>query len=263
MHLTAAVQQLAGGMQGLRGTVQRLERRLCEFEARERLREAGRKPVYPVEFRSQFAEDALAWNLLGGQLEGFFIEVGAFDGYSYSVTYGLECVGWKGLLIEAIPERAQACAERRTQSRTVHAAMGRRGATGSTEFTVVADPYGGMLSYATTSPEHKASLQQHNYMKRTVSVPVTSMDELLKDHTGPIDLAVLDVEGGEVELLEGFDIEKRKPRLMIIEDNLRQEQTPLSKYMATKPYVLVGVQEVNRIYVHNESADILKRARSM
>ena len=76
--------------------VQRLKKSVYRLEAIEAVQSAGRKPVYPIEFRSQFGEDALLWELFRGQLDGFFIEVGAFDGYSFAVTYALECLGWKG-----------------------------------------------------------------------------------------------------------------------------------------------------------------------
>jgi hypothetical protein len=52
-----------------------------------------------VEFRSQCGEDALIWDAFNGQLDGFYIEVGAFNGYDFSVTYALDCIGWNGLLI--------------------------------------------------------------------------------------------------------------------------------------------------------------------
>ena len=41
--------------------------------------------------------------------DGYFVEVGAFDGYTYSNTWGLSELGWSGLMIEAIPEYADKC----------------------------------------------------------------------------------------------------------------------------------------------------------
>src|SRR3954467_449899 len=82
----------------------RLKRRVSCLEATMKLLSLGRKPALPtLEFRSQFGEDSMLWALFAGQLDGFFIEVGAFDGYDCSVTYALEAIGWKGLLVEPIP----------------------------------------------------------------------------------------------------------------------------------------------------------------
>src|SRR5262245_48668025 len=57
-----------------------------------RLAAAGRSPARPVEFRSQFGEDILLHNLFDTKRDGYFIEVGAYDGYTYAVTYAFECL---------------------------------------------------------------------------------------------------------------------------------------------------------------------------
>jgi FkbM family methyltransferase len=232
----------------------------CQLEAQARLRDAGRAPRMPVEFRSQFGEDAYLWTLLDGRLDGFFIEVGAFDGYNYAVTYAFECLGWNGLLIEGIPERAQACAQRRPHSRVVHAAASRDGAKGDTTFTVVNDAFGGMLSFHKASAQHQRAVSQKG-AGRPVTVPLTSLNELLKDHTGPIDVAIIDVEGAEIDLLMGFDLIKHKPRVILLEDNTKGADPALLNYMTRQPYEMVGWLDVNRIYIHRDEQALIERAR--
>lgn len=236
---------------GMAMMVQKLKCNLYRLEAIEKLQSLGKKPVYPVEFRSQFGEDSLVWELFEGKLDGFFIEVGAFDGYNYAVTYALESLGWKGLLIEAIPERAAQCKERRKNSRVVHAALASKHG-GEATFSVTEDVFGGMLSYLDPNSQHAKTVSHAK--KRQVTVPVTTMNELLKDHQGEIDLAVIDVEGGEVALLGGFDLHKYKPKVLLIEDNERGANAALHNYMSMMPYVMVGWLEVNRIYVRADLA---------
>ena len=81
--------------------------RACEAEATSRwLAAGGADSGRPrPEARSQNAEDALLWDLLGDREHGFFVEAGAYDGYTFSVSYLFECVGWSGLLVEPIPGR--------------------------------------------------------------------------------------------------------------------------------------------------------------
>ncbi len=46
---------------------------------------------------------------------GFFIEAGAYDGFRQSTTYYLEKFrGWRGLLVEPIPELARAASKERS-----------------------------------------------------------------------------------------------------------------------------------------------------
>lgn len=259
----ANLQNILGSLQQGYGALahqqMRLKQKVYALEAAEKLRALNRAPALPIEFKSQFGEDLFIWDLLGGKLDGFFIEVGAFDGYNYAVTYALEAVGWKGLLIEAIPERADACAKLRKNSRVVNAALSRRGSTGTTSFTVTEDQWGGMLSYLDANTDHAKS--QAGAKKRTVTVPLTTMNELLKDHTGPIDVAVIDVEGGEVPLLDGFDLLKFKPKVLMLEDNTRGQDPALANYMSTLPYRQVGWVEVNRVYVRADATDVFERAR--
>src|ERR671923_2099072 len=40
---------------------------------------------------------------------GTFVEVGAFDGYTYSNTWGLAAAGWRGFYIEPVASHAAQC----------------------------------------------------------------------------------------------------------------------------------------------------------
>jgi FkbM family methyltransferase len=233
--------------------------RLASMEARESLAASGRKPRFPIEFRSQYGEDLWIWDVLGQQTQGFFIELGAFDGYHFSVTYGFEAMGWNGLLIEALPGPYEKCRQRRPHSRVVNAALGRRGATGTVKFMNVQDQFGGMLSYADADSEHAKQVKAIN--KTTVEAKLTYMDELLKGHTGPIDAVSIDVEGAELDVLDGFNLEKYRPRVMLLEDNAMGKNPALFNYMADKPYVFAGWLAVNRLYVRKDEVQLLERLK--
>lgn len=259
-QMEAAIGQLRGLFKQQAHLLTRTRQKVFALEAAQRLAEMGRKPVYPIEFRSQFGEDLLIYNAFDGKPDGYFIEVGAFDGYQYSTTYGLECMGWTGLLIEGIPERAKSCAERRKHARVVNAALSRKGSTGTASFTVTEDPYGGMLSYLNTTHQHLAGIT--NAKKTSVTVPLTTMDDLLAQEPPPggeIDVASIDVEGGELPLLQGFDLHKHRPKLLLLEENSRGADPALANYMSTQPYVNMGWIEFNAIYVRADLTDLQHR----
>src|SRR3954467_13243874 len=55
---------------------------------------------------------------------GFFVEAGGNDGFTQSNTYALERRhGWRGILVEPVPELARACALERPGARVVRAAL--------------------------------------------------------------------------------------------------------------------------------------------
>lgn len=95
--------------------------------ATERLRSAGRAARYPVDFRADCSEDVLLFHLFEGRLDGTCVECGAFDGLTASVTYALDAIGWKTILIEASPGAAALCAKNRPASRVVHGAASGKG----------------------------------------------------------------------------------------------------------------------------------------
>ena len=243
-----------GELRSLPDALRQTRQRLFAMEARQKLADANRTPRGSLEFRSQCGEDSLIWELLDGQLDGIYVEVGAFDGVHYSVSSVLDAMGWEGLLVEAIPDRAAECARNRPHAKVEHAALCGEATPGTVEFTITADCYGGMLSYSgALGGQDQAPVSAE---RRRVSVPTTSMNALLERHFPGrrLDVAVIDVEGAEIGLLKGFDLERWAPRVMIIEDNSLGRSEALPTAMAAAPYVLAGWLTVNRIYVHKDQS---------
>ncbi|MBL8759683.1 MAG: FkbM family methyltransferase [Phycisphaerae bacterium] len=212
------------------------------------------------DFRSEFGEDSLIWQLLDRQTTGFFVEVGAYDGVTLSVSAAFEAIGWTGLLIEAIPERFEQCKSSRPKSRVVHAALGKRGSSGTTRFHVARGEGLEVLSYHHTPPEQEREVRKRGAAMQEVEVPLMSMDALLEGHTGPIDFASIDVEGAELELLDGFDLKKWKPRLIVIEDISAGKSPALNAKLDACGYVLVAWLGFNQVRVHRGEEAILARA---
>ena len=238
------------------GALTRCRQRIASLEAGAICRERGISPKFPVDFRAQFAEDQVAWEALGRPTQGFFIEAGAFDGVNFSVSYALEAMGWTGLLVEAHPERFAQCKANRPGSRVVHGAITAPGAPSTIEFVVVEDRYGGMLSYVKGNTREAAAIERQRPPMRTVKVPALTLDSLLAGHTGPIDLVSLDVEGHEVNALKGFNLERWRPRVLMIEDDQNEPREDISRHMHGKNYVHACWVECNRLYVSNDEPEL-------
>lgn len=238
-----------------------MRNRIYALEAKERLRDAGRTPRQPIRFVSQFHEDLMLYDLLGIDPEGLLIEVGAFDGLNLSVTYAMDAIGWNCLLIEAIPQRFLDCQRNRPHARVVHAALAQPGAPPEVEFTLTQDEWGGMLSYLSSTQEHLRTVKDIKASR--VKVPCTTMNELLASHQGPIAAASIDVEGGEVDLLKGFDLHRYRPQILLIEDQTQQDTgTPVADYMKSQPYEFMGWLPYCRIYIHNDNPKLKQRLAS-
>jgi FkbM family methyltransferase len=234
-------------------------RRIYSLELRQRLADEGRSLRMPLWFQGQFGEDLLLYDILGEKPDGLLIEVGAFDGKNLSVTYAMDSIGWNCLLIEAIPQRFEQCKTNRPHARVVHAALAEPGSPAEVEFTVTDDHWGGMLSYLTTNEQHQQAVNSPNVKQTKIRVPCTTMDELLKDHTGEIAAASIDVEGGEVNLLKGFDLNKHRPRVLLIEDQGQKDPSPVGEYMKTQNYEFMGWLPHSRIYVRKDLKELMSR----
>lgn len=153
---------------------------------------------------------------------GFFIEAGANDGLSQSNTYLLERFrGWRGLLIEPIPELAEKCRVNRPNAITVNTALV---ATDDTKFVR-------MKSAHLMSKIHvfKNDNEEHDYAKlaaevqglsqtHDVDVPARTLSSIL-DEKGieKVDFFSLDVEGYELEVLSGLNLTKHSPTYLLVE----------------------------------------------
>ncbi len=255
-----------------------LRRAFTAERARAALAVAGREPRLPLRFPSQFGEDLLLWDLFDGRLDGFYIEVGAHDGVTDAVTYPFEAVGWTGLLVEPMPSRYEACKAARPGSHVVHAALAGRGSSGTTTLRILApEGHEGDVSESgkdvlTAHIDGRAMEGRYGSHLRddrgSVSVPLTTMDAVLEAMPGgpaehSIDYAIIDVEGFELDLLEGFDLEKWKPRVLLIEDlsmGLGAEGKKIRAYVERFNYRHVGWFAYNRLFVRNDEVELLKKA---
>ncbi|MCZ7632121.1 MAG: FkbM family methyltransferase [Phycisphaerales bacterium] len=94
-----------------------------------------------------------------------------------------------------------------------------------------------------------------------VEVPLTTMDDLLSEHSGAIDLVVIDVEGHEIALLDGFDLARFRPRVILIEDHGLGADPTLAEYLGARGYEHVCWLSYNRVLVRRDEGALLERAR--
>ena len=197
------------------------------------------------------------WDLFSDRETGFFVEAGAYDGYTFSVSYLFECAGWAGVLVEPLPDRAAECARRRPGSRVVVTALTRPGAATAATFTRVA-PYE-MYSTLELTEGHAARLERDHQATTVSTVSTMTLDSVLDGHSGPIDFIVLDVEGHELSVLEGFDLDRWRPAALLVEDNSNGRDRAVRQHVQRHGYRHVASLAHNDLFVHEGQLSLVRR----
>lgn len=252
-------------------TIQQLKERLHDVQLRLRMEmreqdvlnrtDVQRDDAPRPRFTSQFGEDTVLYDYFRGRPSGYFVEAGAFDGVTISNTYLLESLGWRGLLVEANPIYAAQCEQNRPRSTVVNVAIGPGTATGQVEFTCL-DERGAALSYLKASPEHKSLCDGLGAQASLVQVPYTSLNRLLDGETAAIDLLSLDLEGMELDALHGFDLQRYRPEIVIVEHGADVANTELANYLRGQDYFPEARTRANVFFIHQSKREAFRAVLS-
>jgi FkbM family methyltransferase len=153
---------------------------------------------------------------------GFFVEAGGNDGLSQSNTYWFERFrGWRGILVEAVPHQARLCRENRPRAQVVNAALVADSRTRTVK--IKAANLMAFIPGTRSAEEEAAHLRSAAEVQRLaeipeIEVPATTLSAILEACGNPrVDLFSLDVEGYEIPVLQGMDLERHRPRLILVE----------------------------------------------
>lgn len=170
---------------------------------------------------------------------GFFVDVGANHPILDSQSWHLEVRGWKGLLIEPMPDCVKALRQHRTNP---------------------------VAAFACSSPGNHQKIQSlklagaHSTLEDTpialgarsggcVGVECRTLDSILQDYAAPtgFEFLSIDVEGHEEELFKGFNILYWQPRLILLEDHVTHHRK--HNWMKRHGYKLLLRTGLNSWYV--------------
>ena len=197
---------------------------------------------------SQNGEDEWLDRHFRRKTQGFFVEVGAYDGVNLSNTRYFEGQGWTGVLVEPDPVMADRCRASRPGSRTFQCAAGAPGA----EKEIVFHRAAGGEAYSTTTldPAHRERVQKMGLGWQEVRVPLRTLDSILEEVAPPaIDFVSIDVEGGELAVLKGFNLARWKPAVVLVETNSKRRAAEIRDYFVERGYAYSHSIDVNDFYL--------------
>jgi FkbM family methyltransferase len=175
---------------------------------------------------------------------GFFVELGGYDGFFHSPTYYLEKFkNWKGVLIEPHPKYYKRCVKNRSKSTVFNYACNNDIKNGSLILNSL-----NHSSYLEGTVQNDGFLQEaldgiyqkHSHYKVKVSNLTSILDSYFEAHTKvTIDLLVIDVEGTELAVLQGLDFSIYKPVAILCECKNLVEKNIIEEYLLNFNYKLI------------------------
>ena len=192
------------------------------------------RAIFPAD-----AEERLKEDFFSGTPQGYFVDVGANAPKDGSQTWGMESRGWNGVLVEPQPDLAEAL--RRERRAKVYAVACSTPQNAGTTLTL----YLAGIQSSLKPDFYAAGMQRAG----TVDVPVMTLDQVLADAAAPhrLDFVSIDVEGHDIEVLDGFDLAAWRPRLLLIEDVVQDLR--LHRYLTRRGYRWFRRTGINSWYV--------------
>ena len=185
---------------------------------------------------SQLSQDLFVIYFSGGKKDGFFLEIGACDGFYLSNTLGLERYGWKGIISEPSSVWYDKIKKRKCiiSKKAVFSESGLK-----LKFEEV-------KKYPELSGLKENLDKDNNHHLRneanTVEVETISLNDLIGQNTSNknIDYISIDTEGSEYEILKNFDFKKYNIEIFTVEHNfIEKKRKAIFNLLSSNNYLRV------------------------
>lgn len=218
------------------------------------------KNIYSTDRYTEFtALDLFLEEILGLKTNGFFLEIGAFDGETNSKTAQLADIGWEGLYVEPIKEYAEKCANRHKNNnvKVLNVAIGDKDGQQKMH-------KGGLPSTLKQENmdhlEHYLNEQGSSFGFEEEAVQVYSWQSFRQFLPEQLpDIMVLDAEGFDLQILQNIDFNSFRPNIICTEvfpeqtsfmpDKVIHEGTQILELLIKENYHIWIREEHNVLFV--------------
>ena len=196
--------------------------------------------------KSQFNQDVyLIEKIYDFKKNGYFVEIGAYDGINMSNTYLLEyCYDWKGILVECNPYWFSKLIENRPNCINLKSAVFNED-DNIMEF--IDDDTGGCSGFVITNSH------SHILNKKIINVETKKLTTILNNCNAPnfIEFLSLDTEGSEYEILACHDFDKYLFGYICVEHNFIEiNRIKIRTLLESKGYIFYRENNVDDDYIH-------------
>jgi FkbM family methyltransferase len=200
-----------------------------------------------MKFYSQFQQDKFAYeNYFKNKQNGFFVDIGAYDGECDSNSLFFENLGWKGICIEPNPEMFEKMIKVRKCICSPYAISDKNETTQF--FQIKEGPV--VLSGLVNEFSSKSIERIHEYNLETnqnfdyIDIECKTFDNIVDIYN--IDFLSLDTEGNELKILQSIDFTKYNIDVITVENN--DYDNKFQNFFSNKNYLLVAKLGCDEVY---------------
>ena len=186
---------------------------------REKIWRCEKNFFWNEKFFSQAGQDKIIKNyFFQNKKNGFFIEIGAYDGIIGSNCYHFEkFLNWEGIAIEPSQIQYDKLKNNRT-CKTINKAISNH--KKDVEFLEVIEGLTQMSGINNENYTAIEAIKKSEKSKTKISkITTTTFDEEITSNT-EIDYLSIDIEGGELDLLKSIDFNKYSIKIVSVENNV-------------------------------------------
>ena len=204
------------------------------------IRKAKTRILRKLSYYSQIGQDRIVLKILKNKKDGFFIDIGANDGVTFSNTKYMEELGWNGICVEPNPDMFEKLEKARRCS-CVNSAIGSKNK--QAKFTKIngdACMLSGLSEFLTNNDKERIKNETTNRSGQIeeINVNVITFDELLNDsNITKVDYISIDTEGSEFEILKNINFSKYDISVLTVENNYNDNER--REYMRKQGYRII------------------------
>jgi FkbM family methyltransferase len=208
----------------------------------------------------------LAEQLFGIKEQGYLVEIGAFDGISFSNTSGFIIRNWESHLIEPVPQFYTLLHDRYAHMSNVHLY---NFAISSDNKDAIINVSGSLSSIEEKMTKEYANTYwaQKDITQENLVIKCETLENFLNSLEAPknFDLLVVDVEGAEEKVFSTFFDSEFRPKVMIVELSdhhpdlsiKRIEHFKLGIKILDAGYSICYKDSINTVFVQSEHLRII------
>jgi len=204
---------------------------------------------------SQYYEDLILFCIFYDIEKGFYIDIGANDPDSLSVTKAFYLEGWKGINIEPLPEKFNFLLQKRPNDINLQIAVGKK----KENSILYLQGFGSTLKQDFSGNKNT-----------TINIKIDTMLNVCKEFIKTdidINFCKIDVEGWEKNVLLGFDFDNCRPQVFVIESTFPGTYIPCHAsweyLLLSNDYSFVYQYEINRFYVDNKIPSLKEKFKKI